>query len=618
MLLSRGGPRPTERTRIFLRRYNLEGQFHENPVQLVHEIQTNIIDRDPSPEALSAAAELSYIGAVRSALVGNSQQALDQYGTSVAYSYAYLFEPKFGQLQNSYDPAFRGACDLYNASLEAALRSVKKQGKLKPGAQFAVEAKGQQWDVTIEPRNVPWPAGDIDRFEFVSDYEIHGLKNVFHTYGLGVPLIAVRKQHSQADPIEKHYAPGLSFPVTAFLRCLPDEDAVLAGAPVAGGKVHHRAVLELYDPLQSTAAFAQNRQVPLESDITTPLAYALNDPAFTQLDQPTTGLLYPDRVKKLAGIYMLEPYKPEKIPVLMIHGLWSSPITWMEMFNDLRGDPELRQNYQFWFYLYPTGQPFWRSATQLREALTDLRTTVDPLKQDAALDQMVLVGHSMGGLIANMQVVNSRDDFWHIVSDKPIAELKGDQKTRLALDQTFYFHASPSVRRIITIGTPHRGSYFSNDVTRYIADKLISVPERMTARFAMLRLSNPGFFRDTQMIDTATSLDSLSPQAPILPVLVSAQRPPWIKYDNIVGRLPRDDWQVRLFGDGDGVVPYESAHLDFANSEIDVPAEHDEVHRHPQTILQVRTILKEHLREIQQAYPSVESGPAERTAAAWQ
>src|SRR5690606_20173507 len=119
-----------------------------------------------------------------------------------------------------------------------------------------------------------------------------------------------------------------------------------------------------------------------------------------------------------------EPYQPGKIPVLMIHGLWSSTITWMEMFNDLRGDPEIRRDYQFWFYLYPTGQPFWRSATQLRQSLAQMRKTVDPHRSDAALDQMVLVGHSMGGLIAHMQVVNSGNDFWNIVTDKPFSELQ--------------------------------------------------------------------------------------------------------------------------------------------------------------------------------------------------
>jgi hypothetical protein len=69
--------------------------------------------------------------------------------------------------------------------------------------------------------------------------------------------------------------------------------------------------------------------------------------------------------------------------------------------------------------------------------------------------------------------------------------------------------------------------------------------------------------------------------------------------------LPRDDLDVRLFGEGDGVVPYSSAHLADADSEIEVPAEHDELHRHPQTILQVREILTEHLRELNSGYPEI-------------
>jgi len=150
-------------------------------------------------------------------------------------------------------------------------------------------------------------------------------------------------------------------------------------------------------------------------------------------------------------------------------------------------------------------------------------------------------------------------------------------------------------------------------VTRYLGDKLISFPESMTARFAALRLANPGFFRDTKMLDTATSIDSLSPDSPVLPVLLAAQRPSWIKYDNIVGRLPDDDWQVRLFGEGDGVVPYKSAHLAMADSEIAVQAVHDELHRHPQTILQVREILRKHLSELQ-GYPEIHDAGEEHVA----
>ncbi len=121
--------------------------------------------------------------------------------------------------------------------------------------------------------------------------------------------------------------------------------------------------------------------MPLETDLSTPLAYCLDDKPFQQLDHPTLGLLRPDSDKAKPGLYMLDPYQSNKIPVLMIHGLWSSPITWMEMFNDLRGQPELRENYQFWFYVYPTGQPFWQTAAQLRDELAKMRATLDPGRQ---------------------------------------------------------------------------------------------------------------------------------------------------------------------------------------------------------------------------------------------
>ncbi len=143
-------------------------------------------------------------------------------------------------------------------------------------------------------------------------------------------------------------------------------------------------MLELYDPLNSADIEVAGRRVPLESDLSTPLAYLLNQPQLQKkLDQPTLGLLDPDATGQLEGLFMLEPYQPGKIPVLMVHGLWSSPITWMEMFNDLRAVPEINDHYQFWFYLYPTGQPFWYSAAQLRHDLAVMRQTLDPRRAGA-------------------------------------------------------------------------------------------------------------------------------------------------------------------------------------------------------------------------------------------
>jgi pimeloyl-ACP methyl ester carboxylesterase len=617
MLMSRGGPRPSERTLAFLRRYDLEDEADGDARKLLERVQ-KIVEIEPTADALSAAAEISYVGGAKEQLLSKNEKALDLFSSSVAYSYRYLFDPRFERFGNPYDPQFRGACDLYNAGLESTLRTIRRQGKLRPGESFTIESKGHRWDILVAPRNVSWPSHEIDRLEFVSDYQINGLKNVYHTYGLGVPLIAVRKAQASKQPVEMHYPPELGFPVTAFLRCLPDEPsshiATASTSSATEQPKRHRAVLELYNPLQSTDIIVDGRRIPLESDITTPLAYTLNSPAFEQLDQPTTGLLFPGEIRKLAGIYMLEPYQPGKIPVLMVHGLWSSPITWMEMFNDLRADPDIRRDYQFWFYLYPTGQPFWRTATHLRETLAKVRTTVDPQRSDAAIDQMVLVGHSMGGLVSHMQVINSGDEFWRVVSDRPIDQLKADDRTRWELNKTFYFQANPSVRRIVTIGTPHRGSRFANGFTRYMGQQLISMPSRMTARFANLRLANPGAFRDTRLLDMETSIDSLAPDCPALPLLLTAQQAPWVKFHNVVGRLPRDNWQVKLFGDGDGVVPYESAHLAGVDTEIEIAADHSNVHRHPLTILQVRDILREHVRQLQSAPQPVPLAPQQTAA----
>jgi pimeloyl-ACP methyl ester carboxylesterase len=296
---------------------------------------------------------------------------------------------------------------------------------------------------------------------------------------------------------------------------------------------------------------------------------------------------------------MLEPYDPTKIPVLMVHGVWSSPITWMEMFNDLRAQAEVREHYQFWFYLYPTGQPFWISARQLRDDLNYVRASVDPQKSSPALDQMVLVGHSMGGLVSRLQTLESGDDFWHIVSDKPFEDVKATPELKAGLEKTFYFQPNPSIRRVVTIGTPHRGSNFANETTRYLGRKLINLPTMLVQGSEQLRKDNPGYFRNANVLEVPTSIDALAPDSPILPVMLKVARGPWIHFHNVVGQIPKKGWfGGESIGDGDGIVGFNSAHLDDVDSEIVVDADHSSLHRHPRTVLEVRRILLEHLSDL--------------------
>jgi pimeloyl-ACP methyl ester carboxylesterase len=613
-LLSPGGPKPTPRTMQLLRRYDLAGELKGDRASLLARLE-DLQRREPNREHEYAMAEIAYITASQAEKL-HKARALEFYGTALIHAYRYLFDYDDVLPTNPYDPQFRGASDLYNQSLEGMLRLVQHEGELRPGMARTVKTANHTCSFTVAMHCTGWHEEDIDQLRFVSDYQVRGLRNHYHTYGLGVPLIASRKGHDGQDAAERFYPPNVCFPLTAFLRV--DTPGSQESAPVADAgprpglprpspaasltdPAAPRFVLELYDPLDHKAIAVAGREIPLEADLSTPLAYFLNQPQFQDADLSMRGLLRPGDARRLQGLYMLEPFDPEKIPVVMVHGLWSSPITWMEMYNDLRSDPLVRQHYQFWFYLYPTGQPFWTSATQMREDLAVMRRTLDPPREFPALDQMVLVGHSMGGLVSKLQSVESEDAFWRTMSDRPFAELNADSETVRSLAGTFYFRPNPSVRRVVTLGTPHRGSEFANEITKWLGEKLIKFPAKVLDGRNQLIASNRGFFRRGAPLGITTSIDSLDPDSPVLPVLLAATPGPWVSYHNIVGRDPDPGWREYLVGDGDGVVSLASARLDQLRqirSQIIVPADHISVHRHPQSILEVRRVLFEQLAEL--------------------
>ncbi len=602
-ITSNKGPQVSSRTEYVLRRYALSELYGEDPAACLEELQT-FLETEVDGELVYSIAELAYILGKRAEKQRDYPRSLDMYGVSVSNAYMYLFSSEFDLVRNPYDPQFRGACDLYNESLESTLRLVNAQGNLHPGTSYKVTTGEQTYEVATVVRG-NWSHSDFERFEFVSDFKLEGLPASGLTYGLGVPLIAVRKKGDANDPREKYYPDGLSFPVTALLR------VVRPGTMPGKGAVHrHHCVLELHDPLASSDLSLAGRLVPLQTDLSTALAYFLDSPQFRQKDSATKGLFNPQLTQQHRGIYMLEPFDPKRIPVLMVHGLWSSPVTWMPMFNDLRSFPELRKNYQFWFYQYPTGQPFWMSSTQMREDIATLRQDLDPDHRFQALDQTVLVGHSMGGLVSRMQTIDSRDEFWNILSDEPFENLQGEQEDVAKLRQAAFFKPNRDVKRVVTIGTPHRGSDYANDTTRWLSRKLITLPTMMVATGQNLVSKNPGVFQNADLLINNTSIDSLSPDSPVFPAMLRAPRAPWVTYHNIVGLVPHRKF---FGGEGqpsdDGVVTFESAHMDDVASEIVVTSEHQSIHRNPKAILEVRRILMLHLEDVRDEYRV-----AERTA----
>lgn len=578
---------PSERTQLFLRQYDLYDRYQSEPEIVIQIVQRNC-RRNPTMSQVHALAELAEIEGDWARELGESEKAARMYAVSVIHAYRFLFDPKLDLTRNAYDPQFRAICDVYNRALGGMLQILCLNEDFQPGTTVALGDLNLALEFQFEIAG-RWKAEEFERFELVRDYSLEGIENSYHTFGLGVPLIAVRRREEQASPYEQYYPPGLSLPMTAFCELLPTDDEEMS----------YRATIRLYDPLEFATVDVHGRQVPLESEFTLPLAYYLRDPLLNSNVLSTATLINADLANEFYGMYMIEPYDPQKIPVVMVHGFWSSPVTWLQMLNDLRANEEIRANYQFWFYMYPTGQPFWVSARQLRRDLESLRMDVDPFRTSESMDQMVLVGHSMGGLVSRMQSIDSENHFWAKISEFPFEQMEGDAEDLSELRELFFFDPNPSVSRVITIATPHHGTHFANQVTRWLSQKVFTLPQMLQSRFSEFVEANRQRLNDQTILKTITSVDSLAPDSPAIEALQQARLADHTLFHNIYGDVSDRGGLRRLhpgFQDpGDGVVSVESAQMEGVESQIAVDAEHMLVHKHPRTIVEVRRILLEHL-----------------------
>ncbi len=588
------GGKLSPRTEQTLRNLALAGLYQHDPEGACVRLHQIAVE-DPQPDLLFALAEIHY---QRGQITDRTPSALDHYYLCAGYAYHYLFatadQDRPGSLvpADTFDPRFRLACSLYNSSLAKCLTAAQRSGRLDPRQELRLPTPdGRGFRLSVCHIGFAWPAEEFGSLRLCEDFEVVGLANQYHTYGLGVPLLGSRARGSPPAPGGAHYPRQVSFPVTAFFRF----DGTLAdlGSCRCGQ-------LELYDPLAIQAIEVRGRRVPLETDLTTPLAHAL---AHTGQDVlPYAAFLDPDHFAGKTGLYLAEPYQPGKIPVVFVHGLLSSPLTWAPLYNDLRADPVLRSRYQFWFFFYPTSSPYLASAADLRQDLARLRQAVDPNGQDAALGQMVLVGHSMGGLIAHLLTVQGGDDFWALAADRPLAQLKTLESTRQELERVFYFQRDPGVRRVVFLATPHQGSTLSPSFAGRLGDHLARLPQRLINYTQDLDSENPDVRVALRSTDLPTSIDLLAPEAPALELLAARPRPEGVHYHSVVGVLPHGPgWLGRLLGGpevGDGVVPYASAHLGSVDSEVIVPQYHTEVHHHALAVQEVRRILHEHLASL--------------------
>ncbi len=563
---------PSQISLQVLRQKGLDRDFQKDPLNVLRRLDREVCqDRDRS--TLFALSELSYLTA-NQLEKRNKARAFDLYMGTVRYSYFYLFDDELGPLPNTYDPRFRMSCDLYNYGL-AKLFSMTSVRSLSDD-RITISLIDQEVSVRIKRNGFLWNQEDFGSYQLATDYEVKGLFNQYRTFGLGVPIIVQGNINGKTNPVNSHrkyyFTSTPSFSATAFLRV---EDSLCHRQIDRTGR--GAMVMELYNPLRIQTITINGQSVPLESDLTTPLGYFLSrNPAIDSIS--LSGLLKAEKVQHRTGVYMLEPYDPEKIPVVFIHGLISSPMAWMQMVNELRGDPVLREHYQFWFFQYPTGNPYLLSASQLYSSLTEIRNTFDPEKKDPSFDQMVLVGHSMGGLLSKRMTTSSGgEEFWNSFMTKPIEDIDAKPKDRELIKEVFVYEPLPEVKRVVYICTPHRGSKASVEFIGRLAIALIKLPGELVDVYNDIFTKNPDILKyKIQSPNMTSSVASLSPNNIILTELDLMKRNPEVKYHSIIADLRKEKGvllpdgtynQTVLSKGTDGYVPYSSSHQENVESE---------------------------------------------------
>ncbi|MBV8430961.1 MAG: hypothetical protein JO244_07365, partial [Solirubrobacterales bacterium] len=220
----------------------------------------------------------------------------------------------------------------------------------------------------------------------------------------------------------------------------------------------------------------------------------------------------------------------------------------------------------------------------------EARAKLDPDAEDPAFDRMVLVGHSMGGLLAKMMIQESESRFWSALAVRPFDSLKGEPEDRDLLRRALFFHPRPEVRRVIFIATPHQGSRLDRGDLQRLGARLIRLPDPLLAAYGRLKTANgPDFFKPPFRDALPTSIDELQWESPMLMALSGLSMAPEARYHSIIA----DRRDPPGIGGSDGVVSYASAHLAGAASEFLVSSGHL-CQGHHQVIREVRRILAEH------------------------
>lgn len=379
--------------------------------------------------------------------------------------------------------------------------------------------------------------------------------------GIGAPLVA--KRTLTLEEASRLFCPPYIF------------YSVTATAQFEGS----RCIISMNDPLAAETVRVDGHTYPLAADFTASYALLLAKEKPQKLG--IVRLLRPEQYANTFRVARLEPYDPNKRVLLVIHGLMDTPVTWVPMLNEMRADPFMRRNYQFWFYSYPSGYPYPYSAMVLRKELDGIERKF-PLRK-----KMVVVGHSMGGCISRTLVTDAGNKLWLQAFGKPPAEVNLPHDSKHLLEEALIFKHRPEIGRVIFMSTPHRGSELATNWIGRLGARLVRAPGKLLSLQPVIEQATATDPAALQLKRIPNSIDTLAPNNRFVMAINQIPITRGIPYHSIVGDRGRGDTPKS----SDGVVAYWSSHLGGAKSEFIAPCNHGSP-QNPQAIAEVHRILK--------------------------
>lgn len=533
---------------------------------------------------LSALAELWLAFAMQSDRSNKgepiSDTAIDAYLQSARYAYAYLFYTPRKPGERAFEARQSQVLDFYNYAVQ---RAVMTFFKLLPtlGTDW-MQTPVAGWQLLRPNSDVYLGSGDRIPHDLIPAVGLRfsGLQNIYRRDGFGSEFVAIGATPSANGPWrESNYVPltaVLEFPGDTLQSVLDTHDV----------RVYAK------NPYLDSAIALDGHTIPLAGNFTAPYGVWLAQSGFARESLRSLfgrgGLSKPE-------VLLMQPYDPNRLTVVMLHGLASSPEAWINVVNEVMGDEQLRRTYQVWEVYYPTNVPVAVNLMQIRKALDETLHHFDPSGHAVASNHIVLIGHSMGGVIARLLVSSSDDKLWNVVQERPNLSDEQRQKLRQRLAPYLQFEPMPQVTRAVFLAAPHRGTPAAQwKLARWIGG-LIRLPLTLLEEGKNITDSiqgkNAGPGTPARI---PNSIDNLSNEDPFIKASSTLPISPAVHYHTIVGVYKS---KGPLAESDDGVVPYASSHLDGADSELSVPSWHD-VQEMPQAIIELRRILRLHASQL--------------------